>query len=188
MKTQINTNAKVHSAKKLVAFFRLVPSAYGLAPVSRGFTILYAVLIASILLAIGIAIFDITVRELRLSSIARESQVAVYAADAGAECALYWGLPTNDRVTFSTSTPIVIDCNGQTLATDVDGLSIGGRGYGATSTFQIMYGEGCAEVSIATHLLDPNTLQVRTIAEARGYNVCDINDPRRVEREFLVIF
>src|SRR3989344_881292 len=75
---------------------------------SRGFTILFAVLIGSILLAVGIAIFDITVRELRLSSIARESQIAVYNADSGAECALYWSLPTQDRVTFSTSSPIII--------------------------------------------------------------------------------
>lgn len=56
----------------------------------RGFTILFAVLIASIMLAIGIAIFDITVRELRLSSVARESQFAIYAAETGVECALYW--------------------------------------------------------------------------------------------------
>lgn len=154
----------------------------------RGFTILFAVLIGSILLAVGLAIFDITVRELRLSSIARESQIAIYAADSGAECALYWALPSQGRVTFSTSSPITFDCNGQILPTDVDGLTIGGRGYGATSTVQVAYGEGCAEIELAVHLLNPETQQVRTIINSRGYNVCEESDPRRVEREFRIIF
>lgn len=89
MKNQDN-NRKSGDCVKVFARGSLAPSAYGLATSSRGFTILFAVLIASILLAIGIAIFDITVRELRLSSVARESQFAIYAAETGVECALYW--------------------------------------------------------------------------------------------------
>ncbi|HXK40184.1 MAG TPA: LamG domain-containing protein [Candidatus Paceibacterota bacterium] len=58
----------------------------------RGFTLFYAVLTASLLLAIGIAIFNITYKELILSSGARESSNAFYAADTGLECALYWDL------------------------------------------------------------------------------------------------
>lgn len=154
----------------------------------RGFTILFAVLIASILLAIGIAIFDITVRELRLSSIARESQLAIYAADSGVECGLYWALPAAGRSTFSTTSAISVNCNGQTINEDIDGFSIGGRGYSATSTFQVTYGTACAEISVATHLINASDLQVRTIIESRGYNVCDEADPRRLEREFRVIF
>ncbi len=154
----------------------------------RGFTILFAVLIGSILLAIGLAIFDITVRELRLSSIAREAQLAVYAADSGAECALYWSLPAQGRVTFSTSTPITFYCNGQTLPADVDGLTIGGRGYEATSTVRVVYGDGCAEIEIGMHMINPDTQQIRTIVNSRGYNVCDEEDSRRVERAFMVVF
>jgi hypothetical protein len=41
-------------------------------------------------LSIGAAIFDLTVREISLSGAATQSQYAVYAADSGAECALYW--------------------------------------------------------------------------------------------------
>lgn len=58
----------------------------------KGFTLFYAVLTASLLLAIGIAIFNITFKELILSSGARESANAFYAADTGLECALYWDL------------------------------------------------------------------------------------------------
>ncbi|MEK7579408.1 MAG: LamG-like jellyroll fold domain-containing protein, partial [Patescibacteria group bacterium] len=58
----------------------------------RGFTLFYAVLVASLLLAIGIAIFNITFKELVLSSGSRESTNAFYAADSGIECAFYWDL------------------------------------------------------------------------------------------------
>jgi len=56
----------------------------------RGFTIFFAVLVASLALAVGLSIYDLLVRELALSQIATQSQYAIYAADTGAECALYW--------------------------------------------------------------------------------------------------
>lgn len=55
----------------------------------RGFTIFFASLVTALALAIGLAIYDLTVRELDLSSTASQSQYAIYAADTGAECALY---------------------------------------------------------------------------------------------------
>lgn len=50
----------------------------------------YALLVSSLALAIGASIFDITAREIDLSNTATQSQYAVYIADSGAECALYW--------------------------------------------------------------------------------------------------
>lgn len=57
---------------------------------NRGFTIFFAMLVASLSLAVGLAIYDLTARELDLSATATQSQYAVYAADTAAECALYW--------------------------------------------------------------------------------------------------
>lgn len=56
----------------------------------RGFTIFFAVLVGSLALAIGLSIYELLVRELELSQVATQSQFAIYAADTGAECALYW--------------------------------------------------------------------------------------------------
>jgi Tfp pilus assembly protein PilX len=148
---------------------------------NKGFTILFAVLIASILLAIGVAIFEITVRELRLSSIARESQKAIYAADSGTECALYFAIPGSAHGIYSTTTPSTFVCNGQSFP------NIGGVGYGATSTFTVSYSALCATISIGTHLLNAQG-QVRTIIESRGYSSCDVTDPNRIERAFRVTF
>ena len=71
--------------------------------ISRGFALLFAVLAASLLLSIGLSIFNLTVKELSLSAYGRESQFSFYAADSGAECALYWDIKGNDGTTFATS-------------------------------------------------------------------------------------
>ena len=55
-----------------------------------GFTLLYASMIAGLLLAIGAAILSITVKQISLSAAGRESQFAFYNADTGTECAVYW--------------------------------------------------------------------------------------------------
>ena len=79
----------------------------------RGFTLLLAALVGSLVLALGISIVTIVQKSVTLSSIGRESQFAFYAADSGAECALYWDIR---HAHFSTSTPPTeITCNGQTV-------------------------------------------------------------------------
>ena len=56
---------------------------------NRGFTLLIAALIASVVLALAVAIFSIAFKQITLSGMGRDSQFAFYAADTGAECALY---------------------------------------------------------------------------------------------------
>lgn len=51
-----------------------------------GFALLLAIVIASILLSIGLTILTITVKQLTLSSTARESEIAFHASSAGVEC------------------------------------------------------------------------------------------------------
>ena len=70
---------------------------------SRGFTILLAALVSSLVLSLGISVFTIARKSITLSTLGRDSQFAFYAADTAAECALYWdGLP---RDAFNTTTP-----------------------------------------------------------------------------------
>ncbi len=55
----------------------------------KAFTLLYASMVSGLLLAIGAAILDITVKQVSLSAAGRESQFAFYNADTGTECAIY---------------------------------------------------------------------------------------------------
>jgi hypothetical protein len=89
----------------------------------RGFTVFFAVLVSSLALAIGLAIYDLLIRELALSQTAEQSQYAIYAADMGAECALYWdskyggsgsAFGTTSASTWGTSP---LSCNGQDITT-----------------------------------------------------------------------
>lgn len=76
----------------------------------RGFVILFAMLISTIMLLITSGIFNVVQKQVVLSSYSRESQRAFYAADAALECALYYDIsPT----IVQTSFPI----DGTTLAT-----------------------------------------------------------------------
>ena len=55
----------------------------------NGFTLLFASMVAGLLLAVGAAIISITIKQVALSAAGRESQFAFYNADTGTECALY---------------------------------------------------------------------------------------------------
>lgn len=56
----------------------------------KGFTLLYSVLISSIVLAASLSIINIALKQHKLSALSRESQVAFYAANTGIDCAIYW--------------------------------------------------------------------------------------------------
>ena len=94
---------------------------------TRGFTIFFAMLVGSLSLAVGLAIYDLAVREIDLSAAANQSQYAIYAADAGVECALYWdfkapglnGIPSVFGTSSAASWGDSATCNGQDI--DADG-------------------------------------------------------------------
>ena len=156
----------------------------------RGFVLLLGSLIGSLLLVVGLAIFNITLKEVILSSAARESQFAFYAADTGIECALNWDFNYDNGIiststVFATSTaspvpPLPANCVGYDLrsiwVTSKDANA-------ATTTFDLDVGEGCVTVQV-TKFGTPS----RTRIESRGHNTCNIDDPRRVERAIFVAY
>jgi type II secretory pathway pseudopilin PulG len=58
----------------------------------KGFTLLYALLVSILVLAVGASMVTISLKQIVLSSSSRESQFAFYASNTGYECALYWDL------------------------------------------------------------------------------------------------
>jgi len=129
----------------------------------RGFTILLAALVASLVLALGISVFSIAQKQLILSSTGRNSQYAFYAADTAAECALYWDARFNY---FGTTTPPGIDpaCDAQLLGATGNRTS-----YPYTIAFEFEPNGYCARVTVRK-----NTVHPRTLIRANGYSVgCD---------------
>src|SRR5690606_16959184 len=58
----------------------------------KGFTLLFSVLVATLVVAIGASIISIALRQTILSGTSRESQYAFYAANTMLECVFYWDI------------------------------------------------------------------------------------------------
>ncbi len=155
---------------------------------NKGYTLLFAVLVSSLVLSVGISILNISKKEFLLSSSARESTIAFYAADSGLECAAYWDRRSKFSTTISTD-PIDIRCANHAI------YQHNGRSYSFSpnngyiyTTFDIRPSIGstaCATIEVKK----PTAENGVTTIESRGYNMgwnpasgCVSPSPKRVER------
>ncbi len=166
--------------KKLFGIFSTPYTLYSTPPRKRGYVLAFAVLVGSILISIGLGMFNIAIKEVVLSSSGRESQLAFYAADSGGECAVYWDIrhPNFSSSVFATSSQSVIPSSGVSCAgKDItsDWTVVTGAGSGIT-TFNINLSNGSCTTVVVTK--QSNTTKI----ESRGLNTCNTSNPRRLER------
>lgn len=159
---------------------------------NSAFTILFAVIVSTLVLALGLGIVAITMKEVQLSGAGRDSQLAFYAADSGSECALYYDTIGDFFATSSDSRPNqTITCNGKEIN---PGTETGATGEAATSTFQMcmeysgdvcVSDKPCVDVVVAKKKNEqPAPNDIDTSIDARGYNTCNESHPRRLERGY----
>lgn len=193
----------------------------------KGFTLLFAVILSVLVLAVGASIISISLKQIILSGSARESQFAFYAANTGIECAFYWDLKRDlngERVFLASTTAGLsfdnseVECMGKQLLynpSDMNKICNGGindinKSYNGewcvdvdsdssptfevpATKFRITFADGssglpyCADVIVKKHLRDDFTVGTTTV-ESRGYNTCDSNSPRRVERGLTLTY
>ncbi len=123
-----------------------------------GFTLLFSLLILTIILSASLSIYNIVVRQLKISQVSRESSRAFYAADAGLECALYWDFKQKvfDAPTYN------IDCLGQNK---IKSMTLPA----STTDFYLTFTNGsCANV-----IVNKGDPVLNTIITSYGYNVGD---------------
>lgn len=163
-------------------------------PAEKGFAMLFAVLTASVLLSVGLSIFNLTVKELVLSSSGRESQFAFYAADTGIECAFYWDFKGTAIFATSSASRTPVPSNPDCVATStLQHFNINpsiSNTTSATTNFSLTIpnAEGgtspyCVSVVVKK---EDNAGIIATTIDSRGYNTCDTSDPNRVERAIRV--
>ena len=155
---------------------------------NKAFTILFAVITSSLILALGLGIVAITMKEVKLSGAGRDSQLAFYAADSGLECAEYYDVVNGAFATSSESVgySTEIECNNY----DVQVNPIYSGGDSATSTFE-MYMEYDHDNSAPIVSKPCATVKVykyagKTTIDSRGYNTCNEDNPSRLERGYSV--
>jgi len=157
---------------------------------NKGFTIFIAVVLMSILLLISFAIVNISLKEIILATVGRDSQKAFYVSDIGLECALYLDF----KMSTALDDYVGKNCGGYNIEAkdirDESYISEDGMMNSATTTFSLRYDNEtrCADVSIGKHvnISDSENPFTVTIIESRGYNTCDKENIRRVERAVRV--
>lgn len=167
---------------------------------NRAFTLFLSIIVAAVVLSIGLALLELTLRQFKLGGLANESVIALNAADAGLECFRYW-----DRSDFAGgifdigpgATPF--DCMGQTEVTS--GLVASGD----RESFEFEWGvvdTMCTKLDVYKYFDSVSDTNMQdgtrrcpagftcTQVESRGYNVpCDqLNNNRVVERAIRATF
>jgi hypothetical protein len=131
----------------------------------KGFILLFTMVLSAILLAIAIGASDIAVKELMFSTSARNSNDAFFAADQGADCALYFDkLSINHFPLSGTQGPV--SC--------ANGVANNGSGDGTNANYSFSIaglgslGSGCSQVYVSKVVDSTNTL--KTTITSYGYS------------------
>ncbi|MCM2339094.1 MAG: hypothetical protein NDI62_01410 [Burkholderiales bacterium] len=129
---------------------------------NKGFVMLFAVMISSMILAIALGVADVALKEINFTTSAKEANNAFFAADAGAECALFYdkSLPADNAFTGTA----VMNCSESLITVTPVGspaskwtFVVPGLGYGE---------EGCAKVTVDK----TGTCGSATCIISKGYN------------------
>jgi Tfp pilus assembly protein PilX len=145
----------------------------------RGFTLLVALIFTSVVLSVGLALLDITYKQVILSSTSRQSDYAFYAADSAMECALEAD-NKNDLFDY-TSEPVSstagnITCENQTFT--YSGGAVNGNVRLSQFTIPCAGQSGSVQSVVYVYKYSTN----KTTIFADGFNTCNTSDPQRIER------
>ena len=164
---------------------------------TAGFSLLLAVLVSSLIISVALGVFNLTLKESVLSAAGNESESALYAADSAIECAIYWDQSQvaggNFNETGLAHSPTTISCDGASITlTTANNVVAGTNQNGnSTATTTINIGFTTPGVTKLCAIADINKTKaadnsISTFIAARGYNTCDVNNPRRVERGLYI--
>lgn len=167
----------------------------------KGFVLLYAVLVSSVILAVGASLINIVTKQIVLSTVGRDSQFAYYAADAGAKCASYWnaspvnvfGLIEDGFITEPSSDDFLdsgleVFCNDR--YTTVDFEHTNSEDTSSEASFFINFERSCAKVGVFKEVIDGND-NIMIISNGYNKNDCgpsSIDTDRTIERTVIIRF
>ena len=149
----------------------------------RGFTLLIAIILSSVMLALALARLDVTYKQVLLASTAKQSQYAFYAADSGLECILFYD-QRYDAFGTNPNGITSVTCNGRTINFTSSGSAP------KYTTFVIP----CAAPALpSTEYARVQIYKGETSGEpnrlySTGYSSCDSADARRIERGVRVLY
>lgn len=153
---------------------------------SKGFVLLYSMLLSSMLLTIALGVLNVSLKEINFSTSGKETNDAFFAADTGAECALYYDRPDINRFLPPASDP----------GTPIICPSVVPTSSGNSNTWSYLFnatglgsdGDGCAIITISKDDTGPI---LETTVTSRGYNKggssC-VQDANSIERQIQLSY
>jgi Tfp pilus assembly protein PilX len=97
-----------------------------------GFALLMTLIVVTVVILIGLSVLDLSIKQLRLSTNARDSEIAFHAANGGMECARFWRRASSDAMeTGGTISPLCFSAspNVNTVSEIVSNISGDGDVY-----------------------------------------------------------
>lgn len=85
---------------------------------TQGFALLITLVVVGVVLTVGLSILDLSIKQVRLSSNAKDSEVAFHAANAGMECARFVRQINSDDMELGD--PITPSCFSGTVSNNSD--------------------------------------------------------------------
>ena len=111
----------------------------------EGFALLIALIVVGVVLSVGLTILDLSIKQVRLSTNAKESELAFQAANAGMECARYWR--REEATAMELGQNITPTCFGESADSDTDSeITSGVVGDGEVFQYQYEFTWGGEEV------------------------------------------
>ena len=147
---------------------------------NAGFMLFLAILVSSIIIAIGLGISNFVLRELVLTAAARNSSFAFHGSNTGVECAQYWDDVFFERggSCFAGDKCDVIRCAGHDISPQGDDLD------SEVTYFEFSLGQNEDPDSEYSKVKVKKGIR-RTRIDSFGYNSSREDDPKRVERTQL---
>ncbi len=158
---------------------------------TTGFALLLTLIISSVLLAVGLTLLNVTLKQFQLSAVSRESEIAFQVAQIGMECARYWRYEKGPEFTANSETNPSLNCLGITFNDSFTSGHTPLSGSGAHNRFNyqstVNLGTNrCMQIAVDVIVSGPSARtvsitnfgskscginEVCTVVISRGYNV-----------------
>lgn len=144
----------------------------------KGYALLFTIMVISVISVITAGLINASTKQLILSSLAKNSQVAFYQADTAGDCALYMDLvKTVDEIRKSIENNEPFVCGDQKLFTS-----------GNPESDYFLTPDDILGTNKPCFVIETRKSGISTRILAKGYSMCDLDNSKVVEREIQISY
>ena len=148
----------------------------------NGYAILFAVMLISIISMIALGLSNTTYKQLIITSVAKDSQVAFYESDMATECGIY--LEHNTSILSDSLTSTTWNCgvnsDGSSMLLNVIQTT--------TGIFDVNFSTVNNNLPCFDININKTDSSGGVIIKSNGYNICDKTNIRTVQRSIQVTY